>query len=50
MYLNGSLPEAFGLAFVIIAVIFVATSFVGFCPLYLPFKMNTKDPDHRELP
>ncbi len=41
LYFSGTLPEATGLIFLILAVIFVITSFVGFCPLYLPFKMNT---------
>lgn len=26
----------------ILAVVFVVTSFVGFCPLYAPFKLSTK--------
>ncbi len=26
----------------VLAVIFVATSFVGFCPLYLPFGLSTQ--------
>lgn len=26
----------------VLAVVFIATSFVGFCPLYLPFKLSTK--------
>jgi hypothetical protein len=26
------------------AVIFVATSLMGFCPLYYPFKLSTKKP------
>jgi Na+(H+)/acetate symporter ActP len=30
------------------AVIFVLTSFVGFCPLYLPLKISTKK-DHQEV-
>lgn len=25
----------------IIAIIFIATSFISFCPLYLPFNINT---------
>ena len=26
----------------VLAIIFVATSFISFCPLYLPFKISTK--------
>jgi hypothetical protein len=44
LYFSGGLPEATGLIFLILAVIFVITSFIGFCPLYLPFKMNTNKP------
>ncbi len=28
-----------------LATIFIATSFIAFCPLYLPFKINTKQKD-----
>lgn len=36
-----------GLSYVLIALaaIFVLTSFVSFCPLYLPFKINTGPKD-----
>lgn len=26
----------------VLAAIFIATSFIGFCPLYVPFKISTK--------
>ncbi|HMU85531.1 MAG TPA: DUF2892 domain-containing protein [Leptospiraceae bacterium] len=26
----------------VLAVVFIATSFVGFCPLYLPFGLSTR--------
>lgn len=47
LYFSGTLPEATGLIFLILAVIFVITSFVGFCPLYLPFKMNTNKQEEK---
>lgn len=31
-----------GIILIIIAVIFLVTSLVGFCPLYVPFKISTK--------
>ena len=31
-----------GIILLILAVIFVLTSFLSFCPLYLPFGINTK--------
>lgn len=36
-----------GLSYVLItlAAIFILTSFVSFCPLYLPFKINTGSKD-----
>lgn len=36
-----------GLSYVLIALaaIFILTSFVSFCPLYLPFKINTGSKD-----
>jgi hypothetical protein len=30
----------------ILALVFVATSFIGFCPLYLPFGINTRNKIH----
>lgn len=30
-----------------IAVIFIATSFINFCPLYAPFKFSTKKESYR---
>jgi hypothetical protein len=35
---SGTLAIILGL----FAVIFVLTSFIGFCPLYVPFKLSTK--------
>ena len=41
LYLTGILTGTVGLIFVGLAVIFVLTSLVSFCPLYLPFGLNT---------
>jgi hypothetical protein len=30
----------------ILALVFIATSFVGLCPLYLPFGINTRNKIH----
>lgn len=35
--INGTLATVFG----ILAIIFVFTSFISFCPLYVPFGINT---------
>lgn len=37
-FINGTLA----IVLMILAVIFIATSFISFCPLYLPFGINTK--------
>jgi len=31
-----------GIILLVVAAIFLLTSFVGFCPLYAPFKLSTK--------
>jgi uncharacterized MAPEG superfamily protein len=41
LYLTGILTGTIGLIFVGLAVIFVLTSLVSFCPLYLPFGLST---------
>lgn len=38
---NGTLSGTLGLILSILALVFVLTSFIGFCPLYLPIKMDT---------
>lgn len=30
-----------GIVLLVLAVVFLATSFISFCPLYLPFGLNT---------
>lgn len=32
----------------VLAVIFTATSFIRFCPLYLPFNMDTRSEDEKK--
>jgi len=41
LYFMGKLPGAWAIALLVVALIFVATSFMSFCPLYLPLKINT---------
>jgi hypothetical protein len=41
LYFTGVIPGTLGIVLVVLAVIFVLTSIVGFCPLYLPFGINT---------
>ncbi|MBX2974468.1 MAG: DUF2892 domain-containing protein [Flavobacteriales bacterium] len=39
---TGVLQGTWGIVLLVLAAVFVLTSFVSFCPLYLPFKINTR--------
>lgn len=41
LYLMGAISGAAALVLGALAVIFVVTGLVGFCPLYVPFKIST---------
>jgi Na+(H+)/acetate symporter ActP len=41
LYLTGNITGLAAVILGIIAVIFVVTSIIGFCPLYVPFKIST---------
>ena len=41
LYLKGNVTGTLGLALVAIAVLFILTSLVSFCPLYTIFGINT---------
>lgn len=42
LYFTGNLTGLAAIILGILAVIFVITSLIGFCPLYLPFGLSTK--------
>ena len=42
LYFTGVLSGTVALVLGVLAVIFVATSFIGTCPLYLPFGISTR--------
>jgi hypothetical protein len=42
LYLTGNISGTAAIILGIFAVIFVLTSLVGFCPLYVPLKISTK--------
>lgn len=42
LYFAGAISGTAAIILGVLALIFVATSFVGFCPLYLPFKFSTR--------
>ena len=42
LYFTGTVPGTLGLVLTIVAVVFLLTSLIGFCPLYTIFSMRTK--------
>lgn len=42
LYFTGQVTGTLGIILLILAVVFVLTSFISFCPLYLPFGISTK--------
>ena len=41
LYFTGTIEGTLAIILGALAVIFVLTSLISFCPLYLPFKLNT---------
>jgi K+-transporting ATPase A subunit len=41
LYMTGSITGVAAIILGILAAVFVITSLIGFCPLYLPFKIST---------
>lgn len=41
LYYNGTISGAVGITLLVFAGVFVLTSLVSFCPLYVPFGINT---------
>jgi hypothetical protein len=41
LYFTGTISGMWGLVLIALSVIFVLTSLVSFCPLYLPFGLST---------
>lgn len=42
LYFTDRIPGTLGVVLLVVAVVFLATSFIGVCPAYLPFKISTK--------
>ncbi len=42
LYFTGTVSGTVGMVLLVLAVVFLLTSFVHFCPLYLPFKLSTR--------
>ena len=41
LYFSGTVTGVLGIILLAFAVIFILTSLISFCPLYLPFKFST---------
>ena len=41
LYYTGTISGTLGIVLLVLAGVFVLTSFVGFCPLYAPFGLKT---------
>ena len=41
LYLTGNITGVAAIILGILAVVFILTSLIGFCPLYVPFKIST---------
>lgn len=46
LYFNGQISGTLATALLVVAGLFVLTSFMGFCPLYLPFGISTRRKKH----
>lgn len=42
LYFGGIVTGALGIILLVLAVVFLVTSLLAFCPLYLPFKFSTR--------
>ncbi|GAB4492050.1 MAG: DUF2892 domain-containing protein [Anaerolineales bacterium] len=42
LYFTNVVSGLLGVILLVLGVVFLLTSFVSFCPLYLPFKISTK--------
>ena len=41
LYFSGTVTGGLGILLLVLGVVFLATSIISFCPLYLPFKFKT---------
>ncbi|OHD57224.1 MAG: hypothetical protein A2Y33_07465 [Spirochaetes bacterium GWF1_51_8] len=42
LYFTGTVTGVWGIVLLVVGGIFIVTSILGFCPLYLPFGISTK--------
>jgi hypothetical protein len=41
LYFSGTVAGTLGIVLVVLGAVFLLTSVIAFCPLYVPFKLNT---------
>lgn len=41
LYFSGTVAGALGVILIVLAAVFLLTSIITFCPLYVPFKIST---------
>lgn len=41
LYLTGVISGIWGIVLIVLSIVFVGTSLISFCPLYLPLGLNT---------
>jgi hypothetical protein len=46
LYFTGTVSGTFGIILIVVAGVFLATSFLNFCPLYTVLGINTKKKDN----
>ncbi len=47
LYFTGLISGTLAIVLMIFAIVFIITSFLGFCPLYLPFGISTLKKDKK---
>ena len=48
LYFTNVISGTLGIVLLVLAVVFLLTSFVSFCPLYLPFSLSTRSKSGEE--
>ena len=43
LYFNNSISGILGMLLIVLAIVFLLTSLINFCPLYLPFDIDTRE-------
>jgi hypothetical protein len=47
LYFTNIIPGTLGIVLLVLACVFVLTSLIGFCPLYLPFGIKTNKEENK---